>query len=195
MNTTEKGTSFELKVYGLLKELLDTDRFFINGHYRLCHRKKYFSTARQSEICVDLSIEYSRAEGFVPNLFVLIECKDYSKSIPVDDIEEFYTKSEQITGANKKCIFITTANLQQAALNFASAKGIGVIRILDDDSMTWIIERTNKHLTTTQANGAYINVLNALINEYYVSTKNDTFGYYKNKGFLNIKDLLIQMLK
>jgi hypothetical protein len=193
MNTTEKGTAFETKVYDLLNGLIATDEFIIRGkHYSLHHQKKYFSSARQGDISIDISIEYSRTKDSTPNLYVLIECKDYNKPVPVDDVEEFYSKTQQITGVNVKCILFTRTSLQSSAFNFASSRGIAVVRILDDDSMVWLIERTNKNLSTGLSNSIAINVINALTNEYFVSTRQGIFCYYK-KTLPSIKDVLLEL--
>ena len=49
---------------------------------------------------------------------------------------------------------------------------------MDDDSMSWLIERTNKNLTTSPENSKAINVLNAITNEYFVSTHKNTFANF-----------------
>jgi hypothetical protein len=195
MTSTEKGTAFEDKVFGILNKLLVSEAFFITGrNYKIYRHKKYFSLSRQADIIIDLSIEFSRAIDSKPNLFILVECKDYNKTIPVDDIEEFYSKTQQITGVNVKSILFTTTSLQSSAFNFAASKGISVVRILDDDSLTWLIERTNKNLTTDLPNSIAINVINALTNEYFVSTRKNIFCFCNEKTFLDIKSVLLEII-
>ncbi|MDQ6761053.1 MAG: hypothetical protein M3015_00320 [Bacteroidota bacterium] len=195
MDTTKRGTTFEIKVHDLIIKMIQEDKFFIDSkNYKLYLHKKYYSTARQAKITVDLSMEYFREGGLTPNLYILMECKDCQRPVPVDDIEEFYSKSLQLTGLNVKCIFFTTSSLQSSAFNYALSKGIAVIRILDDDSMMWLIERTNKNLTTSLSNSIVINVTNALTNEYFVSTKKNIFGFYNTKPFITIEELFMEIL-
>jgi hypothetical protein len=67
------------------------------------------------------------------------ECKDHSGAIPVDDVEEFKAKLDQITGANRKGIMAVTGALQQSALKYARANGIGVVRILPDNQVRHVL--------------------------------------------------------
>jgi hypothetical protein len=153
MNSTEKGNSFEDRVYDLLLEALNNDKLFITRKHSLLFKKKsYFSKDRNSKIIFDLAIECYRDGSKQPNLIILIECKDYETSISVDNIEEFYSKKQQVARANSKCIFFTTTSLQSSALTYAINLGIGVVRIMKDDSMMWLVERTNKNLSTTSEN-------------------------------------------
>lgn len=191
MNTTEKGSLFEDKVYDLLLEALTNDKLFLSAKRSLLFKKKsYYSKDREANIIFDLAIECYREGSDQPNLIVLIECKDYKSPVPIGRLEDFYSKKEQIARANCKCIFITTSSLQSAAFKYASNLGIGVVRIMDDDSMSWLIERSNKHLTTSPENSKAINVLNAITNEYFVSTHKNTFIYFEGNAFLSIQDLI-----
>lgn len=196
MNTTEKGISFELFVFGIIQNLLQNKELGIEGQfYEVFHHKEYYSQSRQGNICVDISIEFSRKQNVRPFLYVFVECKDYKTSIPVNDIEELYSKTQQIAGVNVKAMLFTRSSLQQSAFNFADSKGIAVVRILDDDSLQWLIERTNKTLTTGKDNAVAINIINALINEYFVSVRQNTFGYVNGMGSHNISDILSSLLK
>ena len=67
------------------------------------------------------------------------ECKDYSGSIPVDDVEEFKAKLDQIAGANKKGVMILSGALQRSALKYARANGIGIVRLMPDDQVRHLI--------------------------------------------------------
>ncbi|MDR0307022.1 MAG: restriction endonuclease [Chitinispirillales bacterium] len=98
-------------------------------------KKGYYSKDRQSEIVTDISIETFLPDASEYSLLTVIECKDYNAAVPVDDIEEFHSKVQQIAGDNVKAIFATSAALQKSALNYAKSKGIGVIRYLPDDQV------------------------------------------------------------
>jgi hypothetical protein len=191
MNTTEKGDIFEDRVYNLLLEQLTAEKLFISGRKSMLFKKhEYFSKDRDKKIIFDLVIECYRDGADKPNFIVLIECKDYTKPISIEKLEAFYAKKDQIARANSKCLFVTTNSLQEGAYNYATNLGIGVIRILDDDSLNWLIERTTKYLTTTTSNTTSINVFNALTDEYFVSTNNNFYAYYNLKPFTSLLSLL-----
>lgn len=195
MSTVEKGAAFEKKVHEILLQLLESGELGISGNlYKVHHQKEFYSDFRKSNIKFDLAIEFFRKEGIKPIFYILVECKDYGNRVPASDLEEFYNKTRQIFHANFKCMVFTTNSLQEAAYNFAITTGMAVIRILDDDSRFWIVERTNKHLTTGAENKIAINVSTALTNEYYVSTKNDTFGTFNFKSFLSVNEILAEVI-
>lgn len=194
MSTTEKGEAFEGKVYNILMEMLASGGFLVSSQYYTLYRhKKYFSRSSDSDIVVDLSIELSREKETKPALYFMIECKDYGKPLPVNEVEEFFTKTRQIAGLNVKSILFSTTSLQKAAFNFATSNGIAVVRVLDDDSLAWLIERTNKHLVTSPQNSAVINVLNALTNEYFVSTRHSIYCFDGDKPFCDINSMFLEI--
>ncbi len=191
MNTTAKGDAFELKVKRKIEEMLAQNEFSIVGkYYRVFHKKAYYSEKRKRNIVVDLSIEFRRTKKSEPSIYVFIECKDYNGPVPVSDIEEFYAKTNQISGVNVKAFFFTTSSIQESGLNFANSVGMGLVRWLDDDSLAWLIECTNKELRTNYSTATSTNVLNALINEHFVSTKRDVFAYANGVGSYEIKDII-----
>lgn len=191
MDTTAKGNAFELKVKGIVERLLVEGAFSIAGNfYQIFHKKGYYSDKRKDEIIVDLSIEFRRTDSVAPSVYVFIECKDYKSPVPVSDIEEFYAKISQISGVNVKSMLFTTSSIQEGGFTFASSVGMAVIRVLDDDSLAWLIERTNKNLVTSQLNSVHTNVINAIVNEYFVSTKRDTFAYANGTASYQIKDII-----
>jgi hypothetical protein len=49
----------------------------------------------------------------------VFECKDYKKSVPVDDIEEFKSKLQQIAGLNVKGTMVVSGDLQKSAITYA----------------------------------------------------------------------------
>jgi hypothetical protein len=150
-SSTAKGDLFENRVYGILLNMIQNEEFPINPKFcKLLRRKAYFSSKRKSNIVVDLSIECC-LPGEEPFLFFIIECKDYGHPVPVDDVEEFYTKIQQITGLNVKAILVTTNTLQAGALNFAHSTGIRVIKIGADDSREILSYRRDSKRTRQES--------------------------------------------
>ena len=140
MSTIKKGNAFENVVYQHLQTELANDNLFVpQKTSQIFQKKSYFSKDRQSNIITDISIETSIPKAKEFSLLTIVECKDYAHNIPVDDIEEFYSKIQQISGANVKAIFATTAALQQGTLAYAKSKKIAVIRFLPDNQVNWVI--------------------------------------------------------
>ena len=120
----------------LWQKSLRNDRLCASPRSAKIFRKKaYYSRDRQAQIVTDVSIEAFLPERERPSLVWIFECKDYAGSIPVDDIEEFHAKLQQIGEDNTKGTFVTSGALQRSALAYAQAKGIGVIRLLPGEQI------------------------------------------------------------
>ena len=140
MNTTAKGNAFENRVYDAIAKEIDSERLgILPSSSKLFRKKAYYSESRKSDIIVDISIEVTLPEASSWSLLWVWECKDLSRAVPVDDVEEFHAKLEQIGSDNIKGGIAVTGGLQQAALNYARAKGIAVVRIMPDDQVSWLI--------------------------------------------------------
>ncbi len=138
------GIKFENEVYETVKKLVESNDFLIsNPNVKIYKKKPYYSKDRDSNIICDVTVEKymgnpDEEKELVPAIIVVIECKDYSASnpIPVDDVEEFHAKLQQIGADNTKGIMITrNASFQQGALNYAKSKRIALARILPDNQV------------------------------------------------------------
>jgi hypothetical protein len=137
--TTRRGDIFERKVFDVVKANLENGEFGLDPKLVKLHSKKgYWSKVRESDIVTDISMELWLPNSNKYSLLIVFECKDYDHSIPVDDIEEFKAKLDQIAGKNVKGIFVTSNVLQKSALKYAASNEIGVIRIIPDESIRWI---------------------------------------------------------
>jgi hypothetical protein len=103
------------------------------------HQRAYEGRISHRTIKVDVSFEYNIVGAKV---VVLVECKCYNHSVPVEDVEEFYSKMDDI-GAHKG-IMVTTVGFQKGAIDVAKGRGIGLAL-----------------LTPTHQPGEFIFVLNA----------------------------------
>lgn len=138
MNTQKKGNEFEEQVFQTVKKELESGCLFVNGATsKIFKRKAYFSRDRESNIIIDISIEAFIPNGKELSLLIAIECKDYNRSISINEIEEFYCKVQQISGANIKAIFATRSALQKSALKYAKAKKIAILRLLAEEKVEW----------------------------------------------------------
>jgi hypothetical protein len=141
MNTTAKGNAFEDQVYAAIKQELNAERLgLLPNSCEIFQKKGYYSRDRNSEIIVDISIEITQPGADTYSYLWICECKNYNGSIPVDNVEEFNDKLRQIAGKNVKGIIaIQNGSLQSGALSVAQANGIGVVRILPDDQVRWVL--------------------------------------------------------
>jgi hypothetical protein len=142
MNTTQKGNLFEERAYNVLASELANERLWAAPKFaRIFRRKGYFSRDRNKKIITDISIELYLKSPSDPSLIWVFECKDYKKErVPVDDVEEFHAKLEQIGQDKTKGTIITNGALEGSAVDYAKAKGIGLIRLLPDDQIQVFIQ-------------------------------------------------------
>lgn len=85
------------------------------------HKRIYVGRVSRREIEVDVSFETSIAGA---RLLCLVECKCYSRSVSVDEVEEFHSKLDDI-GAHKG-IMVTTVGFQDGAVKVAEGRGIAL---------------------------------------------------------------------
>lgn len=134
MNTVQIGNDFEKKSYSLiLKALNNKELSLVPEHCKIFKKKKYPSFRRKKGIIFDLAIEVTPPKADKATLLYLIECKNYSSSIPVDDINVFASYIDEIEGYAKKGIFITNSKLQSGALEVLKSHGIMLIEVDEDD--------------------------------------------------------------
>ncbi|MGX9522808.1 restriction endonuclease [Vibrio mediterranei] len=140
MNTVEKGDKFEDKVFSNIKDLVSSGYLGLNPSCcRLFQKKGYYSKDRDSDIIVDISIEIWIPGADTWSMLWVCECKDYSKPVPVDDVEEFKAKLNQITGVNVKGLLATSSAYQRGALNYSRSNGIGLLRLLPDEQIDMVL--------------------------------------------------------
>ncbi|MDY4310733.1 ImmA/IrrE family metallo-endopeptidase [Pseudomonas shirazica] len=142
LSTYAKGDLFEERVYEYLKHELEQGDLWLSPKFsQIFRKKKYYSRDREDFIVFDISIEVKRPELDEPSLIVLIECKHYESTIPVNDIEEFCSKIGQVTGANVKGVFASASAFQAGAFRLAKNKGVAVVRHFDEQGFKWELSR------------------------------------------------------
>ena len=141
MSTTQKGNKFEEEVYNFLDNEISNGRFFRREYCTIYRKKSYYSKDRSSNIVFDISIELRLSPNEDYSILILVECKNYNHKVPVDDVEEFYTKMEQISGGNTKGIIASRSAFQRGTFNFSKSKGIGLLRCPKLDRPNWILRR------------------------------------------------------
>ncbi len=144
MNTTKVGDEFEAEVFEFLKNELNTGRLgLIPECCRIFKKKGYYSNQRHSNIVFDLSIEIYRPGETNFSILILIECKNYSSSVPVNDVEEFLNKVNQVAGSgNGKAIIASTTSFQRGAFESAKSNGMSLLRYQDASNYKWVLNRS-----------------------------------------------------
>jgi len=128
MNRVEKGDIFETKSLEIITKLIEEGTLYLSkDQIKISPKAKYFSRDRNKDIIFDLTIEVWPPEADKYSMIYIIECKNFKNRVPVNKVEDFYSKIQQVTGVNVKGIFITNSVLQESAFNFANSKGIMVI--------------------------------------------------------------------
>ena len=146
MNTVSKGNKFEEECHTVILEAIQKGSLGSIPEQCKVHKKPgYYSKDRESNIIFDLSIEVWPPDSKRYSLLYLIECKDYSSTIPVSDLEEFYAKAIQVSGANMKAVFITSSTLQDGAHSYARSKGMMLIEVNQNLTFNIVFHKAARH--------------------------------------------------
>lgn len=183
MNTTEKGDKFERQIFSIISDLLNDSDFYLNNKTsKIFKKKSYYSEYRKSNITFDLSIESSFKGASEYSMLTIIECKNLSNPVPVDDVEEFDSKLNQIGCHNSKGMIFSRSGFQKSALNLAKSKGIALIRVDDNKELDWINHRKDKKIEE-------INI-DELLNSHH---RNNFIATSEEKILTTLPDLLIEL--
>ncbi|MDO8373869.1 MAG: ImmA/IrrE family metallo-endopeptidase [Polaromonas sp.] len=143
MNSIRVGDSLEEKIHALFISEIENDRFWAKKACCKVFRKKgYYSKDRGTKIVFDLSVEIYLPGVDEFSVVMLVECKNYNHPVPVDDAEEFFSKAQQISGANIKCVIASTNSFQSGTRAFSKSKGIGLLRYFDKTTFKWELRRS-----------------------------------------------------
>jgi Restriction endonuclease/IrrE N-terminal-like domain len=143
VNSTRIGNRLERAIFRLLKSEIDADRFFAKkGLCQIFQKKGYYSPDRKKDIVFDVSVEVYLPGAQQYSLLVLFECKNYSHPVPVDDIEEFFAKVQQVAAANSKAVVASKSSFQSGALEFAKSKHMGLLRYFGPENFKWELLRS-----------------------------------------------------
>jgi Restriction endonuclease len=192
LSSAAKGNAFEDRVFSAVKAELQGDRLGLSPTLARPFKKKgYYSRDRDGQIIVDISIEVWLPSADQWSMLWVCECKDYSGAIPVDDVEEFKAKLDQITGANKKGVMVVSGALQSGALRFARANGIGVIRLMPDDQVKHLLYNLNTLVGLDAAPSLDSNeFVRALTQPHFTAVNRDFYAMSGGYIFGNWQSLL-----
>ncbi len=196
MNTTQKGNKLENQVFSVFQEEILNNRFYAKKEFcRIYQQKGYYSKDRDKEIIFDVSIEIFLPDQNTYSHLILIECKNYStKPVPVDDIEEFHAKFQQI-GSNIKGIVVTTSSFQEDALKYSRSKGIGLLRYFSRANLDWVLTRSPSSLLQYKMdNLSRFKIIEGLCNQEHKSHIFDWYCASNDSFFTSINDFLSNFL-
>ena len=192
MDPVAKGNSFEDIVFLAMKEELKNDCLGLSSSCcKVFQKKAYFSRDRRSNIVVDISIEVWIPGAKEYSLLWVCECKDYVHPVRVDDVEEFKAKLDQIAGKNIKGVFATRSAMQKGALTYAQSNGIGVVRILQDEQVRWVL----RGMVVSANESSSMEVECALTYPEYIGMNRAFFGLINDQSVSEWNTLLCSMVK
>lgn len=145
MNSTEKGNKFEDQVMSIMNDLLNDPNFYLNNKSsKILSKKPYYSESRKGNIIVDISIESYFGEAQDYSMLTIVECKNLSHPVPVDDVEELDSKLNQIGAHNTKGMIFSKSGFQKSTFILAKSKGIALVRVNNNKDIDWINHRKDR---------------------------------------------------
>ncbi|WP_158728891.1 MULTISPECIES: ImmA/IrrE family metallo-endopeptidase [unclassified Flavobacterium] len=187
MNTVKIGDAFEAKSYELIEKALNNkDLSFIPEHCTLYRKKKYHNLIREKDVIFDLVIEVKHPDAIKPTILCIIECKNYSNhSVPVDDLEEFSYKLQNIKGYTPKGIVITNNKFQSGAFKIAENTGIMLIEV-NEDNYTIVLHKNEKLKIQTKEENDFDEKIRKLIENALLPKKIDGLKKLNSSNIENI---------
>jgi len=135
------GQSFEQEVEDYLNRALRKGDLGIDpDHAQVFRHKGYYSSLRDKPITVDVSLELCRPGATEPYFIWIWECKGYARPVPVDDVEEFHAKLEQLGMHRIKGTIACRNGFQEGAIRVARSWGIGLVRLLPNGTIIRLLE-------------------------------------------------------
>lgn len=148
-SSTQKGGEFEDVVFELLKSELENGRFLgAPDRYKIFQKKGYFSPIRNAEIIFDIAIEIYLPGQETYSLLCIIECKNLSRPVDIDDAGEFYDNLSQIGLAGIKGIIACSSSFRQGTIDYSANRKIELLRVEDDQKLKWVLTRPAHHVAS-----------------------------------------------
>jgi len=196
MNSVQKGNQLEDETFNYFKDLIDSDQFWARkSTCKIFQKKGYYSKDREKNIIFDVSIEIFNSNGDKYSILILIECKNYNHAVPVNDIEEFFAKVEQVGAANTKAIITSTNSFQAGTLKYAKSKGVGLLKYFAPKNFKWILHRhTSQGYLTNKLNSESIKegLISPRLKSEFFDLYMQSPSNYTNDLWVFIEDLITE---
>lgn len=148
MNTTEKGTEFEDKVYDYVVDLLNTDGFLgaTKPYSKIFRHKKYRCIGTNRKIEFDITIEtYNpEVENGEWSSLIILECKNYSYTVDIADLDEFESKMNNVSHSAIKGVMITTKGFSANGIEQAKKHHIS-LAVFSECEKKWLVARSKRY--------------------------------------------------
>lgn len=196
MNTTAQGDDLEGKVYAILKQEINAGRLLLRSDCcKLFQKKGYYSKDREKNIVFDISIEATIPGETQYSLLILIECKSYGRPVPVDDAEEFFSKIDQVGGANVKGVIASTNSFQDGTIRYARSKGIGLLRYYSEKTLKWELPRSPSTLVSSNfAQSEWVETSKGLSVESHEAKYFDIYTYAGGSYTTALKQFILNLI-
>lgn len=176
MNTTLKGDVLEQAVFNYFNTQIAQGLFPWKAEFCKVFRKKgYYSKDREGNIKFDVSIEFYMPGATEYSMVWLIECKNYTGSVSVDNVEEFSNKVQQVAPANGKAIMVSNSAFDSGGMNIARNRKMGIIRYFDSSNVKWVLYRSQSASTLAEKMDESLEVMQGLTTQDYESKAFDLY--------------------
>lgn len=178
--STAKGNQLEDLVFSLVPDWIKEGDIPVSQKYELYRRKSYHSKLRQGPINFENVVELISAKNSdplpQPFLVIIFECKNLTRPVDVQEVEEFSSKLDGVLGFRTKGFIVSRVGFSKMALSRARNAGIGLIRIMPDEQVQLLthfmtaelLERLNREFPKRAASG--------LTQPDYISEAETLFG-------------------
>ncbi|MEQ8286283.1 ImmA/IrrE family metallo-endopeptidase [Thalassospira sp.] len=144
MDTVRIGNELEQAIYEFLIEQQERGQLLLDTQApQVCSvhwKPKYYCKERQDYVEFDVSIEIRRKPELEPQEIIVLECKNYSGSVPETEITDFSDKLSRIGRHNTKGFIVVSSALQRGAEKLAKSRKIGIVKF-DEHGLEFIAER------------------------------------------------------
>lgn len=200
LNSTAKGDELEDKVYKLLGSLVEDHLGIQESSCKQFRKRSYHSVFRDGPINFENVVEvYSKtaltAPEPQPSLVLIFECKNYSGTVEVGEIEEFDSKLRQLTGFVAKGFLVSRVGFQRGALNVAKAKGIALIRIMPDGQYSPVMYNWTPAVGEKLRKEFPKRAMAGLTQPNYHSHEESSFGFHEGYAFPSLRDVVLHVAK
>lgn len=159
MNTVAKGDDFENRVYNILLDTLKNSHlkikregessFWIVPSSASINKKAKKIFPWGDVVINDLTIEGENNDDFL----ILVECKSYNHPVDRGEVAEFNTRIRDLKAT--KGILITTNRFQKGALRMAEYHNIALVRVDQNNLVTWDLYRLGFYNEDSDFNDFY----------------------------------------
>ncbi|MER3053162.1 ImmA/IrrE family metallo-endopeptidase [Xanthomonas hortorum] len=194
ISSVQKGDTLEDAVYTQVLQDVSAGLYGLNESCcRIFQKKGYYSKDRESNIIFDVSLELWMPGASEWSVLYIFECKNYSKKVPVNDIEEFFQKVEQVGSAATKAIVVSSNAFQEGAVSFARSKRIGLARYFPESQLEWVLRRSPSTLKINNNSNYSSFSSEALTSDYYISRFFDYHCMFGDRHFVSLPSLALEM--